>query len=294
MAVQRLRGLGIVEQLAVAAVAFFAIVCAFAPWIAPYDPYDLARIDVLDSLHPPIWAAGGSAAHVLGADDQGRDLLSLIIYGTRSSLCIGVLAALASAAIGVLLGLAAAWFGGITDTIIMRTADVKMSFPAILIALLVEGVSRIAVGPTHRPEVAAVILIVAISLSHWVQFARTIRASALVEIRKEYVQAATVLGIAPASVVFRHVLPNVTGPILVIGTLNLALAIITEATLSFLGVGLPTSQPSLGTLVRIGEGFLFSGEWWISLFPALTLALLITSINVLGDRLREANNPRGR
>jgi len=289
-----LHQLGVVEKTALVIVCVFTLSSAFAPLIAPYDPYNLAAIDILDSLKPPAWMQGGDWRHVLGADDQGRDLLSLIIYGTRSSFLIGMISAMVAAAVGVVLGLTAAWLGGIADTIIMRIADVKMSFPAILIALLVEGISRVFVGPTHGTGVAVAILVLAISLSHWVQFARTVRASALVEIRREYVKAASILGLPAVTIVLRHILPNVTSPILVLGTLNLALAIVIEATLSFLGAGLPASQPSLGTLVRIGEGFLFSGEWWVALFPAVTLGVLIISINILGDGLREVRDPRSR
>ena len=263
-----------------------------APVIAPHRPYDLSSVSLLDSNNPPAWIQGGDRRFLLGTDDQGRDLFSTILYGTRSSIAIGVFSVMLAMAIGVSLGLLAGYLGGRVDTVIMRIADVQLTFPAILTALLVDGVARIVLG-THSMEGGEFwILVVAIGFSNWVQYARTVRGTTLVERNKEYVQAARLIGLSRRAIMFRHVLPNVTGPVLVIATINLALAIITEATLSFLGVGLPPTQPSLGTLIRIGNNFLFAGEWWIAIFPGITLAVLVLAVNLLGDWLRDALNPK--
>ena len=264
----------------------------FAPWVAPHDPFDLASLSLLDASNPPAWMEGGSWAFPLGTDNQGRDVLSAILYGTRLSLLVGVFAVAMAMLLGVTLGLVAGWKGGLTETIIMRVADVKLSFPAILIALLIDGVARGILPREAQAEIAPYVLIAAIALSFWVQYARTVRGMTLVERNKEYIQAARVIGVRPARIVFAHLLPNVMGPVLVIATLNLALAILTEATLSFLGVGLPPTQPSLGTLIRVGNDYLLSGDWWISIFPGIALALLILSVNLLGDWLRDALNPK--
>jgi len=263
-----------------------------APWIAPHDPFDPATLSLLDASNPPAWLEGGSWTFPLGTDNQGRDVLSAILYGSRLSLFVGSSAVVLALLLGVMLGLLAGWRGGLTDTIIMRIADVKLSFPAILIALLIDGVARGVLPRDAQSEIAPYVLIAAIALSFWVQYARTVRASTLVERNKEYVQAARVIGVHPAKIVLGHLLPNVIGPVLVIATINLALAILTEATLSFLGVGLPPTQPSLGTLIRNGNDYLFSGDWWISIFPGVVLAALILSVNLLGDWLRDAFNPK--
>jgi peptide/nickel transport system permease protein len=268
------------------------LAAVLAPWIAPHSPYDLSTVSLLDAHNPPAWLEGGDRSHLLGTDDQGRDLLSTILYGMRASITIGIFSVLLALVLGVSLGLTAGYFGGRIDTLIMRVADVQLTFPAILTALLVDGVARIMLG-THRTEGGEFwILVVSIGLSYWVQYARTVRSSTLVERNKEYVQAARLIGRSPGAIMFRHVLPNVTGPVLVIATLGLAVAIITEATLSFLGVGLPPTQPSLGTLIRIGNNFLFAGEWWIAIFPGITLAALVLAVNLLGDWLRDAFNPK--
>jgi len=263
-----------------------------APWIAPHDPFDPASLSLLDASNPPAWLEGGSWTFPLGTDNQGRDVLSAILYGSRLSLFVGSSAVVLALLLGVMLGLLAGWRGGLTDTIIMRVADVKLSFPAILIALLIDGVARGVLPRDAQSEIAPYVLIAAIALSFWVQYARTVRASTLVERNKEYVQAAQVIGVHPAKIVLGHLLPNVIGPVLVIATINLALAILTEATLSFLGVGLPPTRPSLGTLIRNGNDYLFSGDWWISIFPGVVLAALILSVNLLGDWLRDAFNPK--
>jgi len=278
----------------VAAVVTFVIFfcAAFAPLVAPHDPFDLAALSLLDSLTPPAWEAGGSPAYLLGTDDQGRDLLSAILYGTRISLAVGLAGVALAAVIGITLGLVAGYVGGTVDSVIMRIADVQLTFPVILIALLIDGTARGLFPGFSREDSAFYVLVLAIGLSFWVQYARTVRGSTLVEANKEYVLAAKLIGLPGWMIMARHILPNVLGPVLVIATINLALAIITEATLSFLGVGVPPTQPSLGTLIRIGQDYLFSGEWWITMFPGAMLAILVLSVNLLGDWLRDALNPR--
>lgn len=268
------------------------LAAVFAPLIAPQNPFDPAAISVMDSFYPPAWSADGQAGFLLGTDDQGRDVLSTILYGMRISLAVGFASVIFAMVLGVSLGLLAGYVGGLTDTIIMRIADVQLTFPAILTALLIDGVARALAGPQAYKEIVFSVLVLSIGLSFWVQYARTVRGSVLVEANKEYVLAARLIGLRPFTIMFRHVLPNVLGPVLVIATINLALAIITEATLSFLGVGVPSTQPSLGTLIRIGNDFLFSGEWWITIFPGLTLAILALAVNLLGDWLRDALNPK--
>jgi peptide/nickel transport system permease protein len=263
-----------------------------APWIAPHNPFDPGSLSLLDASNPPAWLDGGSWAYPLGTDNQGRDILSAILYGSRLSLMVGFSAVFLAMLLGVTLGLIAGWNGGLVEAIIMRIADVKLSFPAILIALLIDGLARGVLPRDAQAEIAPYVLIVAIALSFWVQYARTVRASTLVERDKEYILAARIIGVRPVKIVLGHLLPNVIGPLLVIATINLALAILTEATLSFLGVGLPPTQPSLGTLIRNGNDYLFSGDWWISIFPGVVLAALILSVNLLGDWLRDALNPK--
>lgn len=272
--------------------AIFMISAVFAPWLAPHQPFDLATVDLLDGFLPPVWQADGDPRFLLGTDDQGRDILSTIMYGARISLGVGFASVIFAMVIGVSLGLLSGYLGGVTDAIIMRIADIQLSFPAILIALLIDGVARSLLPRNMHGEVAIYVLVFAIGISGWVQYARTVRGSTLVEKNKEYVQAAHVMGIPPVLIMLRHVLPNAMGPVLVIATIHLAVAIITEATLSFLGVGVPPTSPSLGTLIRVGNDFLFSGEWWITIFPGAALALLVLAVNLLGDWLRDALNPK--
>jgi len=282
------------SPVAVAA-ALVAVACllaaVFAGWVSPHDPFDLTRLELLDARLPPAWAPEGSANYPLGTDDQDRDMLSAVIHGLRISLIVGLASVAASAVVGVALGLLAGFAGGWVDALLMRVCDVMLSFPPILTALLIAGVAR-SLLPNAHASVAFAVLVLAISLSGWVQYARTVRGATLSERHKEYVQAAQVTGVAPFRIMRRHVLPNVLGPVLVLATIQVSTAIVTEATLSFLGVGAPPTSPSLGTLIRVGNNYLFSGEWWIALFPGLMLIAVALSVNLLGDWLRDALNPR--
>ena len=275
-----------------ALIALACVICAvFAGWVSPHNPFDLATLELGDARLPPAWSAEGSSKYLLGTDDQGRDILSAVIYGARISLIVGLVSVALSLAVGVVLGLLAGFFGGWLDSFLMRVCDVMLSFPPILVALLIAGVGR-ALFPGAHESLAFGVLIISISLTGWVQYARTVRGSTLVERNKEYVQAARVTGVAPLRIMLRHVLPNVMGPVMVLATIQVATAIITEATLSFLGVGVPPTSPSLGTLISIGNQYLFLGEWWITVFPGLMLVLIALSVNLLGDWLRDALNPR--
>jgi peptide/nickel transport system permease protein len=265
---------------------------AFAPWIAPHDPMDVASLSLLDSFKPPIGFSDADWSNPLGTDNQGRDVLSAIMFGLRISLMVGILSVLFAIVIGIAFGLLAGYVGGVIDTVLMRLADVQLTFPSILTALLVDGVISAALPRTMRDSLQIDVIIFAIGISLWPNFARTIRGSTLVERNKDYVLAARVIGVPPWRIMVNHVLPNVIGPVMVIGTLGLGLAIIAEATLSFLGVGLPPTQPSLGTLIRFGNDFLFSGQWWVTVFPGLTLILMVLTTNLLGDWLRDALNPK--
>ena len=276
-----------------AIVAFICIAGAvLAPLLAPHNPFDLASLQLMDAFKPPAWQAEGDTVYPLGTDDQGRDMLSAIMYGARVSLLVGFAAVLFSTLLGVTVGLLAGYLGGKVDALLMRIADIQLTFPSILVALLIDGIARAALPRETHAEVALFVVIFAIGISNWPQFARTVRGSTLVERNKEYVQAARVIGLSPLRIMRSHVLPNVMSPVLVIATLNLGFAILAEATLSFLGVGVPPTQPSLGTLIRIGNDFLFSGEWWITIFPGIALIVMVLSVNLLGDWLRDALNPR--
>jgi peptide/nickel transport system permease protein len=276
--------------------AVLTLICVgaalLAPWISPQDPFNMAALNLNDAFTPPAWDEKGVAQYPLGTDNQGRDILSTIMHGARISLGVGLAAVFFALILGVSLGLIAGYFGGRIDAIIMRVADVQLSFPAILIALLIDGVARVALPGDQHDQLAIPVLVLAIGFAGWVQYARTIRGSTMVEKSKEYVQAARVIGRRPLAIMISHVLPNVLGPVLVIATIHIATAIITEATLSFLGVGVPATRPSLGTLIRIGNEFLYSGEWWITVFPGVGLVVLVLSVNLLGDWLRDALNPK--
>lgn len=280
--------------LVAAIVALLFIVAAvFAPWIAPHHPFDIATLDLNDAFLPPVWQDGeGTWRYMLGTDGQGRDILSTILFAGRISLAVGFAAVLLAMSLGVTLGLLAGYMGGWFDAFVMRLADIQLAIPSILAALLIDGIAR-AVLPIEQQQVLAIyVLILAIGISDWPGYARVTRGIVMSEFGKDYVSAARMIGIRPISIMVRHVLPNAVGPILVLATIGLALAIMAEATLSFLGVGVPPTTPSLGTLIRVGNDFLFSGEWWIVLFPSLALVGLVLAVNVLGDWLRDAFNPK--
>jgi len=276
--------------------AVLTLICVgaalLAPWISPQDPFNMAALNLNEAFAPPAWDEKGLAQYPLGTDNQGRDILSTIMHGARISLGVGIAAVILALVLGVSLGLLSGYLGGRVDAVIMRVADVQLSFPAILIALLIDGFARVALPGDRHDQLAIPVLVLAIGFAGWVQYARTVRGSTMVEKEKEYVQAARVIGRKPLAIMLSHVLPNVMGPVLVIATIHIATAIITEATLSFLGVGVPATRPSLGTLIRIGNEFLYSGEWWITVFPGLALVVLVLSVNLLGDWLRDALNPK--
>jgi peptide/nickel transport system permease protein len=281
-----------VTVIAACVTAVMMLSAIAAPLIAPHTPFEPATLDLMDAFTPPFWYEDGSTKFLLGTDDQGRDLFSTILYGSRISIFVGFASMLLAMVIGITLGLLSGYIGGALETFIMRIADVQISFPGILIAMLIYGVA-LSILPNERHEDMVIwVLILAIGLSNWVNFARTVRGSTLVEKNKEYVQSARVIGRKRATIMFRHILPNVMGPVLVIATIGLVLAIISEATLSFLGVGIPPTKPSLGTLIRIGQDFLFAGEWWIVIFPGIALAVLVLAVNLLGDWMRDAFNPK--
>ncbi|MCH8886011.1 MAG: ABC transporter permease [SAR324 cluster bacterium] len=272
--------------------AVMLLAAFFAPLISLQNPFDPAALNLMDAFTPPVWAENGSWAFPLGTDNQGRDLYSAILYGSRLSLFIGFASVSLAMILGVTLGLVAGYLGGIVDVVIMRVADVQLSFPAILIALLIDGVARALLPNNRHEDVVVYVLVLAIGLSQWVNFARTVRGISMVERNKEYVLAARLIGISRPLIMLRHILPNTMGPVLVIATISMGVAILLEATLSFLGVGVPPTEPSLGTLIRIGQDFLFSGEWWIVIFPGAALVILVLSVNLLGDWLRDYFNPK--
>lgn len=274
-------------------VVLLVLSAIFAPLLASHDPFNPATLNLMNGFTPPATPNDFTGAmFIMGTDDQGRDVFSTILYGMRISLFVGFAAVFLAMILGVTLGLLAGYIGGWTETIIMRVADIQLTFPSIMVAMLIFGIAKGVTPPEYRDQMAIWVLILAIGLSDWVQFARVVRGATLVEKNKEYIQAARLIGRSRFSIMLRHLLPNVLSPVLVIATISLALAIIAEATLSFLGVGAPPTKPSLGTLIRIGQEFMFSGEWWILFFPAVTLLALALSINLLGDWLRDALNPR--
>jgi peptide/nickel transport system permease protein len=264
----------------------------FAPWLAQTNPYDLASLDLLDSHLPPAFLEGGDPRVLLGTDSQGADVASLILYGLRSSLVVGVLAVSISVGLGTVAGLVSGYVGGKAEGIIMRIADIQFTFPAMLVALLIGGISQSLLSNEARAALAMPIVILALGISHWPHFARLVRGAVLVERQKDYVAAAKLAGRGPVFIMARQLLPNVLNPIFVLATLDIAFAIMSEATLSFLGFGMPATQPSLGTLIKIGYGYLFSGEWWVAIFPGLTLMVLLIAINIFGDWVRDMLDPR--
>ena len=283
------------SKIAIISSSIFLIIflCSFlAEIVAPYDPFDPLNISLMDAFIPPVWSEGGNANFFLGTDQQGRDMFSTMIYGSRISLIVGFSSIIFAMILGVSLGITAGYIGGRYETIVMRLTDVQLTIPSILMALLVDGIARAIISKSMHDEMAIYVLIFAIGISEWPQFARVTRASTLVEKNKEYISASKIIGLSNILIMFKHILPNILRPILVIATIGLALAIITESTLSFLGVGIPPPTPSLGTLIRFGNNFLFSGEWWITFFPAIFLVVLALSINLLGDWMRDALNPK--
>jgi len=278
--------------LAFVITVFFVLAATFAPLVAPHDPFDPATLNLMDAFYPPAWTEEGNESFFLGTDNQGRDILSTIIYGSRISLIVGFAAVVFSIVLGVLVGLLSGFVGGWIDAVLMRIADIQLTIPGLLIALLVDGIARSALPSGAREEIAIYVVIFAIGISAWPQYARVARSGAMSEKVKDYVASARIIGTPSWIILLRHVLPNILGPVLVLGTIGLALAITSEATLSFLGVGVPPTTPSLGTLIRIGNDFLFSGEWWITLFPAAALVALVLAVNLLGDWLRDALNPK--
>ena len=283
------------SKIAIISSSIFLIIflCSFlAEIVAPYDPFDPLNISLMDAFIPPVWSEGGNGNFFLGTDQQGRDMFSTMIYGSRISLIVGFSSIIFAMILGVSLGITAGYIGGRYETIVMRLTDVQLTIPSILMALLVDGIARAIISKSMHDEMAIYVLIFAIGISEWPQFARVTRASTLVEKNKEYISASKIIGLSNILIMFKHILPNILRPILVIATIGLALAIITESTLSFLGVGIPPTTPSLGTLIRFGNNFLFSGEWWITFFPAIFLVVLALSINLLGDWMRDALNPK--
>ena len=269
------------------------LICStFAEFVAPYNPFDPVTVSLLDAFTPPVWIDGGSTNFVLGTDQQGRDMLSTMIYGSRISLIVAFASILFAMLLGTFLGVTSGFFGGRYEIIVMRFTDVQLTIPSILMALLVDGIARGFISKSLHNDMAIYVLIFAIGISEWPQFARVTRAATLVEKNKEYISASRIIGLSNFLIMFKHILPNIMRPVLVIFTIGLALAIITESTLSFLGVGVPPTTPSLGTLIRFGNDFLFSGEWWITFFPAIFLVVLALSINLLGDWMRDALNPK--
>lgn len=269
----------------------FVILSVLSPLIAPTNPYDLTSIDIMNSELPPAWL-GGDSQFLLGTDDQGRDILSTMLYGSRLSLTIGFLAVALQLCIGVFVGLCSGYFGGRIDSFLMRVADVQLSFSTMMVAIIVSAIFKASFGDQLYSEYAVVMLVFIIGFAEWPQYARTIRASVLAEKKKEYVEAAKVMGFRAPRIMFRHILPNCLSPILVISTVQVANAIMSEAALSFLGLGLPVDQPSLGSLINIGFSYIFSGSWWITAFPGILLVVLVLVINLLGDWLRDVFNPK--
>ena len=278
--------------LATALTLTFFLAAAFAPVLAPHNPFDPSTLRLINAFTPPVWVEDGTPEFLLGTDDQGRDILSTLMYGARISLIVGFASVIFSVVMGVGLGVLSGYVGGWFESVVMRCADLQLTIPGILIALFVDGITRTILPREVHNDIAIYVVIFAIGISDWPQYARVTRGATLVEKSKEYVQAARVVGVGPWRIMFRHVLPNVLTPVLVLATIGLALAIIAEATLSFLGVGVPPTTPSLGTLIRVGNAFLFSGEWWITMFPCIALVALVLSVNLMGDWLRDALNPK--
>ncbi len=281
-------------QAALALLVAIALAAAAAPLLSPQDPWDPAALDILDAELPPLWQPGGDPRFLLGTDAQGRDMLSALLYGARTSLIIGLLAVALQASLGLALGLAAGYAGGRLDTVLMRLADIQLSLSTLMVAIIALALVQAAFGAVAFGALAVPMLVLVIGLADWPHFARTARGSVLAERQKDYVRAAQALGQSPWRIVLRHILPNIASPLLVVATVQVANAIMAEAALSFLGLGMPVTQPSLGSLIRAGFELLLAGSWWIALLPGGVLIAIILSINLLGDALRDALNPRFR
>jgi peptide/nickel transport system permease protein len=283
------------DKVAMVSLVTFVVLfaCAYlAPWISPYNPYDPANIDILAAETPPVWMDGGMTDYLMGTDAQGRDLLSTMIYGMRISITIGIFAVLLQAFLGIVVGLVSGYFGGRLDSFFMRMADVQLSFSYLMVAIFISAVLQAAIGVGRFGEIAVPFLIIVIGLAQWPQYARTVRASVLAEKKKEYVEAARVAGFNSQRIMWLHILPNCMSPILVLSTIQVANAVMSEAALSFLGLGMPVTRPSLGSLINSGFEYIFSGSWWITAFPGVLLVILVLAVNLLGDFLRDVLNPK--
>ena len=272
--------------------ATLVVISFGAPIIAPFDPYDQTIIDIMDSEIAPIWDEAGDKRFLLGTDPQGRDMLSTMLYGMRVSILIGLGAVALQSFIGIIVGLVAGYRGGKTEAFLMRLADVQLSFSTYMVAIFIGALFQGLFGMGVYENYAVPLVIMIIGLAEWPQYARTVRASVMAEKKKEYVEAARVVGLKPTRIMWRHILPNTMTPVLVISTVQVANAIMSEAALSFIGLGMPVSQPSLGSLIKSGFDYIFSGSWWITLFPGIALVVLILSINLLGDWVRDFLNPK--
>ena len=283
------------DPVAIVSFIIFAVLIILsisAPFIAPYNPYDTSSIDIMDSELPPSWLAGGEQRFFMGTDTQGRDMLSTMLYGLRISVVIGCGAVMLQAVIGILIGLISGYTGGKVDAFLMRLADVQLSFSTLMVAIFISAIFKIAFGVGYYEDMAVPLLVVVIGLAEWPQYARTVRASVLGEKKKEYVEAARVIGLPPFHIMRKHILPNSMSPVLVISTVQIANAVMSEAALSFLGLGMPVTKPSLGSLINAGFEYIFSGLWWITFFPGVLLVLFVVVVNLLGDWLRDVLNPK--
>lgn len=281
-----------VTLVSLAIIAVMVIGCTFAPVFAPHTPFDPATISILDNNLPPAWKTGSDPRFLLGTDLQGRDVLSAMLYGGRISLLVGIGAVALSVVIGMVVGLLAGYFGGLTDAILMRIAEIQFAFPPILIALLFNGILKASLPADVFSRAAVPIMILAIGLAGWVQFARIVRASVLVQRGQDYVTACQSIGLPTWTIILRHITPNILGPVLVLAMLQVAVAIVTEATLSFLGLGTPLTEPSLGALIQVGSQYLFSGIWWVVIFPGAMLLIMVIAFNLVADWVRDYLNPR--
>jgi peptide/nickel transport system permease protein len=271
---------------------FLVVISFMAPVLAPYNPYDTSTIDIMDSEIPPRWMEGGNERFFLGTDNMGRDLFSTMLYGLRTSVIIGIGAVLFQALLGILVGLTAGYLGGRVDAFLMRIADIQFSIPYLIVAIITSAIFQVAFGVSRFEELALPLLVIIIGISEWPKYARTVRASVLGEKNKEYVEAARVIGLNRRLIVFRHILPNTMTPVLVISTIQVAQAVMSEAALSFLGLGMPITKPSLGSLINAGFEYVFSGSWWITLFPGFLLVMFTLVIILFGDWLRDVLNPK--